>query len=611
MEEFVGKLWHRFITRTAERRFPEAVVTLPEMRRSVGVMFRALGGDGGARIENATRTEFGGRRSLLQKIAGTHTHVELGWRDQEALHLPERIDLLPSRELNRDLYLWLAALASGDSTDTGEAWLIHNQRLTLRVIACFPGMASRYRRLVEAVLPLRPDPAALPAEEAERERTIRQALQRPGSVEGIPDLPSPPAPVLLWLHPTPPGRGCRAPAGAPVPAEQQGEVHRPEEERRYRAEEVEMPDGKKGLVMDRFENIFGWAEFIKVDRATEEDDDLSEAEQAAKDLDHLSVARDQKASAKRIRFDLDLPSAESDDTPLGDGILVPEWDYRKGILRPDHCRIQPMIATDAEPVPLPPHLRAAARRIRAQFESLMPTRVWHRAQPEGGEVDLEAYLDFVTERALGHAPADSGLYRDFRGSLRDLSCLLLADLSLSTDTWVSNESRVIDVIRDSLMLFAEALSATGDPFAIYGFSSRHRDHVRFHILKNFREHHSDRVRGRIQVIRPGFYTRMGAAIRQASSILEREPTGQKLLLLITDGKPNDLDQYDGRYGIEDTRMALIEARQKGLQPFCVTIDDRASDYLPHLFGPQAYVVIRNPEDLPRQLPLLYARLTGH
>jgi len=102
---------------------------------------------------------------------------------------------------------------------------------------------------------------------------------------------------------------------------------------------------------------------------------------------------------------------------------------------------------------------------------------------------------------------------------------------------------------------------------------------------------------------------MGAAIRQSASILEEQAAGRRLLLIITDGKPNDLDLYDSRYGIEDTRMAVHEARRLGLTPFCVTIDREAGSYLPYLFGPAGFCVIRKPEELPRRLPLLYAQLT--
>jgi nitric oxide reductase NorD protein len=102
---------------------------------------------------------------------------------------------------------------------------------------------------------------------------------------------------------------------------------------------------------------------------------------------------------------------------------------------------------------------------------------------------------------------------------------------------------------------------------------------------------------------------MGTAIRHATSLLAKESASQKLLLILTDGKPNDLDKYEGRYGIEDTRMAVLESEQQGLRPFCVTIDEHASDYLPYLFGKQSYVVIHDAEQLPRKLPMLYLRLT--
>ena len=114
----------------------------------------------------------------------------------------------------------------------------------------------------------------------------------------------------------------------------------------------------------------------------------------------------------------------------------------------------------------------------------------------------------------------------------------------------------------------------------------------------------------IDAIKPNYYTRMGAAIRYATRQLAKQQSSQKLLLLLTDGKPNDLDKYEGRYGIEDTRMAIIEAEKQGIRPFCVTIDEQAQDYLPYLFGSRSYAVIRDAAELPKKLPLLYLRLTS-
>src|SRR5690606_1595971 len=117
------------------------------------------------------------------------------------------------------------------------------------------------------------------------------------------------------------------------------------------------------------------------------------------------------------------------------------------------------------------------------------------------------------------------------------------------------------------------------------------------------------IRGRIKAIKPGFYTRMGAAIRYATQQLSTEQNSHRLLLILSDGKPNDIDKYEGRYGIEDTRHAIKAAQRQGIIPYCVTIDNRANEYLPYLFGQQNYVVVHNARQLPARLPQLYARLT--
>ena len=326
-------------------------------------------------------------------------------------------------------------------------------------------------------------------------------------------------------------------------------------------------------------------------------------------METITVSRDGKKTASRIRFDLDLPPEDTDDTPLGSGILLPEWHYKKQVLLKDYCCLQPVMETNVKPCELPIQLAAVARRIRHQFESLASVRVWLRKQTEGTEVDIDAYIYHRVAAKCGTATADMRLYKTHQVQERNLSCLLLADLSQSTDAYVNNNARVIDVIRESLFLFSEALSATADRFGLYGFSSLRRDNVRFSTIKAFEDKYDNQVRGRIDAIKPGYYTRMGAAIRHAGNLLAQQPSHQRLLLLLTDGKPNDLDQYEGRYGIEDTRQALREVRNLGIKPFCVTIDEKAGSYLPYLFGAGGYVVIRRPSELPKQLLSLYAQLT--
>ncbi len=608
MEEHVGILWHRLVTRSAKPGFPHAAVELAAMQHTLGIYFRALGGDGGLRVEAGEASEHGARRAWLQRLAGTGRKVELAWRDERSLRLPLRIEHFPQRELNRELYLWLAALAARDLTQRG-AWLARNQQLTLDVLAQHPGLLPRYRRLVQAHLERRPDPSRLRRDEAQQESAIRLALTDPGSVERLPYSSRAPWPVPLWLHPSPPGVEADR-----TPGEDSGEGSGADaldldDERHRRAERSDTPDNKSGLITIRMENILTWGEFARVDRATDDNEDLEQAADAAREMETINVTRQGKAAGKRLRFDLDLPSEALDDRVLGEGILLPEWDWKRHELLPEHCRLVPMEASDATPVPLPRHLGRIAKRLRAQFEQLRPGREWRRAQPDGQEVDLDAYLRFAADRRAGQVMASDGLYRDLRSGARDLACLLLADLSLSTDTYIDNHQRVIDVIRDSLFLFAESLSATGDRFGLYGFSSRKRDPVRFHHIKGFDQPYDNRVKGRIQAIKPGYYTRMGAALRHAKSLLAAQPAERRLLLLLSDGKPNDLDRYEGRHGIEDTRHAVHEARMAGLQPFCVTVDEKGSEYLPYLFGSGGYVVIRRPQELPNKLPALYARLT--
>ena len=613
MEEAVGKYWHRLITRHAENSFPEAQVSLPEVSAAIAIFFRALGGDGGLKIEAAAAREHGAHRPWLQRIAGSHRKASLAWRDEETLRLPPQLSLYPKQKLNRELYFWLAALAAVDD-GRRDNWFADNQRFTTMVLQRYPGLGPSYQRLVAAELQRRTSPTQLGDEAAAVETKIQMALKNPDAGAEPYEATHAPQPVYLWLYPDinihKPGIKHDS-AVNDEDESPEGEAVESEQTHRYQAEQVEMPDGKDGLVTVRWENIFSWAEYIKVNRTTDEDED-EEAAQKAADMDVLSVARDQKqkASASRLRLDLDLPAAEYDDIPLEGEVTLPEWDWRKAKMLPDQCVIRQMLPRGAEPKPLPVELQRTARKLRGQFSALAQNRIWQRNQKDGSEVDMAAYLDhYISQRASGGAE-DSGLYRDLRTNQRDIATLILADLSLSTDAAANNEQRVIDVIRDSLLLFSEAMSACRDRYALYGFSSCKREQVRYFHLKQFEDRYDDQVRGYIQAIRPGYYTRLGAAIRHSSNILAKQAASKRLLLILSDGKPNDLDKYEGRYGVEDTRRAVQEAKKQGLIPFCITIDRDGHDYLPYLFGKNGYVVIRRPEELPQKMLSLYTRLTS-
>lgn len=619
MEEWVGGLWHKYITRKANTDHLDAKVEFSDVQKSVALVYRALGGDSVKRVEAASPQNYLVRRTFLQKISGENQQTSLAWQDAESLRLPSSLAVFTEKSLNRDLYIWLAVLAAHHQGKFSH-WAVDNQALVVAVLAKYPTLKTRYTRLAEAFVEHRSPLNELPQEEKKLEEAIIQAILTPGSVKQFPMVNYAPQAVYLWLYPS-------AHVDPLILPEQDNELIEPQQNNqqnnqknvnpnnkkaRKKAERVDSGDEKDGMMIFRLESMFSWSEFSKLDRGSDDsDEDEEENQRIAEDLDKITLAKNQQQQkSARIKIDLDLPSASEDDLPLGAGIKLPEWNYKKAQLEKDRCLLQPMLPKNATPQPLPVKLRKQANMIKAQFEQLQSVRYWLKAQVQGEELDLNAWLEHHVESKVS-ATADKGLYQSFRGVHRDLSCLLLADLSMSTDAYIDDNNRVIDVVRDSMLLFGEALQAVGDNFAMYGFSSVKRSHVRFSMLKNFKEAYSDHVRGRIQAIQPGFYTRMGAAIRQASKVLNEQKSSQKLLLILTDGKPNDIDHYEGRFGIEDTHQAICEAKRLGIKPFCITVDQQAEDYLPYIFGSSGYTVILRPAQLPTRLPQLYHQLTHH
>ena len=266
---------------------------------------------------------------------------------------------------------------------------------------------------------------------------------------------------------------------------------------RKKGEYVDEIDEKDGLMAFRLDSIFSWTEYIPVDRTADEEDEDA-ASLAAEDIDKISVVRGSETTAGKLKFDLDLPGSDQDDITITEGIKLPEWDYRKSLLQKDYCRLHLMEPRRVEPHEFSPKLRERAKRLKAQFEFLAMQKQWLKGQPDGSEIDLDRFILRQADEANGMAMQDENLYLELRQNLRSLSCLLLADLSLSTDSYVNNEARVIDMIKDSLYLFSESLSATQDRFAIGGFSSKRRDMVRYYPIKSFDEKQSEKLKIRFR-----------------------------------------------------------------------------------------------------------------
>jgi nitric oxide reductase NorD protein len=607
MEEFVGKLWDRWLTHTLSAGYPKSSVVLEDIKNKLSLWFHAFGGDPALGIRSASQESWNHNKHWLARVSGINHSVQLAWKDEQDIYLPGTIDYFPDRQLNESLYLWLAAMISNDD-DFCDDWLAASQQKAVSVLAQWPGLKNTYQRLVQAHLLQR---QKLPNSSlAKQEQYIIQALLKPGSVKNtnLTFEPKKFAPVPIWLHPFPPESQTTDKMPSADNMAITNEVEEVESDHRRKARRVNHSKEDEGLLAFRLESLFSWAEFVNVDRPQEDDEELG-AKEAANDLDEFAVSRKGSNVKQRLKFDLDLPTLEYDDAQLSEDISLPEWNYRSQTMQPNHCTLTLMVHRQVTATSLPNHLRHQARQVRAFFEYLALNKQWQRMQPQGSEIDWDAHLTALTSSRLGYHEATPGLYREVRRHQRDMSCLLLADLSLSTESAIDNEHAIIDVIRDALFLMSESLEATDDRFAIAGFSSKNRQHVRYYPLKNFDQQLSDQIRGHIQSIRPGLYTRMGAAIRYATQQLQHESTSHRLLILLSDGKPNDVDRYEGRYGIEDTRQAILESQRHGIIPFCVTVDKEANKYLPYLFGLQKFAVINDAKQLPAKLPLIYAQLT--
>ena len=227
MEEFIGGLWHRFITRAATRSYSQAAVRLADMERTAGILFRALGGDPGLRVVPVAEAEHGARRGWLARIAHAGEKAAHAARDDETLRLPAEIALFPERSQNRDLYLWLIAQGAALPADglAADNWIAANQAASAATLAVFPGFAARYRRLVEAVVAERPDPRKLPADEAVAIRPIPQTSALSPCAALFPAPRRPPTPVALWLYPAPSRRQKCSPPTNPAPTSSSSSRH--------------------------------------------------------------------------------------------------------------------------------------------------------------------------------------------------------------------------------------------------------------------------------------------------------------------------------------------------------------------------------------------------
>ncbi len=284
-----------------------------------------------------------------------------------------------------------------------------------------------------------------------------------------------------------------------------------------------------------------------------------------------------------------------------------EWDHQRRHYRKDWCVLRELEAPAGNEAFVTATLdkyHPQILQLRRSFEMLRGEDRILRRQPVGDDIDFDAVVAGYADLRSGLELPDRLLTRRHKAE-RNLAALFMVDMSGSTKGWIN------DAERESLVMLCEALEVLGDRYAIYGFSGLTRKRCEVFRIKRFDEAYDTTVRRRIAGIAPRDYTRMGAAIRHLTKRLEQVEARTKLLVTLSDGKPDDYsDHYRGEYGIEDTRQALIEAHRTGIKPFCITIDSEARDYLPHLYGPVNWALVDNVERLPLKVAEIYRRLTA-
>ncbi len=364
------------------------------------------------------------------------------------------------------------------------------------------------------------------------------------------------------------------------------------------------------------------ADAYGLQRPTDRDVDTA-AEDFAEDLSDLAEARQiaTPGQASEILLAEEAPEAPARragqalaEKAAGSGVFdYPEWDFSAAGYRQIGARVHVEPAVCGDPAwvraTLEEH-RALLASVRRGFELLKAERSELRRQLDGDEIDLEALVEARADFAAG-LPLSQAVYRTSRPARRSLAITLLVDISGSTDSWVSAGRRVIDVEREALLLVCLALEGLREAYCVLGFSGQGAQRVTVRELKRFDEPYSEAVALRIAGLEPEHYTRAGAALRHASAGLMQQSVRHRLLLLLSDGKPNDDDHYEGRYGVEDLRQAVVEARLQGISAFCLTIDRSASSYLARIFGAHHYALLREPERLPAALLAWLRRLVLH
>ena len=559
-----------------------------------------------------------GRRLKLETAGEAYT-------DTEAIHLPARVVEHPSRERNFLVYkalathLWAQARYGTFNTHPAEklahyadpvrALALYHYLETTRIDAIIardlPGLARELKALRNGI---EPPPECAPLHDPAA--TAEDSLALVGALYATFDPPR-----LSYMGTLHPGlaQAARTTRMAREKKELQAELAAMRAARPGTGDaQVIAPDKPGYSVTAGDAPDAGTRIELRLDgRPLTPPDHVHDLlESIAQDLgqipaDYLAPAGD--GGDRENRAPEDAAAAAREGTyPEEGAVYYNEWDYKRRHYRKKWCVLRELDVHPGDPAFINATLAKYAPQVaqlRRTFELLRGEDKWLKRQKNGDDIDLDAVISAYADMRSGMELPERLLVKRDKAE-RNIAVMFMVDMSGSTKGWIN------DAERAALVLLCEALEVLGDRYAIYGFSGITRKRCEIFRVKRFEERYDDSVRGRIAGILPQDYTRMGVAIRHLSSLLNRIDARTKLLITLSDGKPDDYsDNYRGEYGIEDTRQALIEAHRGGIHPFCITIDREAREYLPRMYGTVNYTVIEDVTRLPLKVADVYRRLT--
>lgn len=573
-------------------------------------------------------------QTLARLLTGAPVTVALtdepGGVSGDTLFLPRHVDFAPTRELNEAALLvrvaWASLVRRRDLRRRVDGLLEMAEaapELRAQLLEEFPTLAGLLPRLERAAREARAAPEDARAQALEAK--VRLALQ------GAPDDALPAAAWSWATHGGPLPRGSRRwwsspralPAvalwgelltgpgrlhAAPAPSHDADELPSGTTERQKKVvtqlERVKEPEQQlqENPLVHSFEKVHTLENYKGGSKRADGDDELAAHQKALDELDLKQVVRSQQRAKSLYRADVLLDGAVGDleeEHPEPAEALYDEWDEAKQAWHRQWCRLSTRVvkvSDDAEAnlKQLRARMVRTTTGLRAVFEQLEAARSWRLRQRSGTDVDLDAVVARYGALRAGEC-SESRLYATRRRHSRDTAVLVLLDASLSTDAWVANR-RVLDVEKESVIALGDALDGLFDEVAVAAFCSQSRRDCRFLVAKGFREAWGVGAR-RVMSLEPGGFTRIGPAVRHATAELLRCGARQKLLLLVSDGKPSDIDRYEGRYGVADVRRAVLDAQGAGVVTHALAMDPAAKAWLPSMFGAGRASVVHRPEDL--------------